>query len=256
MPKTTTIKYKYELSDSMIIKSKDMICLIDSSVTNWDYMDDFLQALCNVDISYYMYSPAHTGNADRVREEVYTERIFAYEFYHQYRCIMSSDENKERYEGLFLNGEQTKTKEVVPDLEKCAPDLVMHRERGADVPNGQLWLCEIKMAKSHNPLSDITKIHDMVSLHFKENIFLFAGACKERLLLYIKNKVEIGEISLENDGNVICICSSCKCVTDKKYNYELYVDCHRLSELIKDQTDKDSLEKVLKKKKEDDYVLY
>lgn len=240
----------------MIVEQEKIICLIDSSVTNWDYMDDFFQALCNVDIAYYMYPPTKTGNAGQVRENVYTERIFAYELYHQYRCIMSSDENKERYEGLFLNGEQTKTKEVVPDLERCAPDLVMHRERGADVPDGQLWLCEIKMAKSYNPLSDITKFHSMESLRFKEHIFLFAGACKERLLLYIKEKVESDEISPENDGNVICVCSSCKRVTDKKHIYELYVDCHRLSELIKDQTDKESLKNELQKKKEDDYVLY
>lgn len=240
----------------MIVERDNIICLIDSSVTNWDYMDDFLLALCNVDISYYMYSPAHTGNADRIREEVYTERIFAYEFYHQYRCIMDSDDKKKRYIGISLNGEQTKTREVVPELEKCAPDLVMHKSIGAADPDGQLWLCEIKMAKSYNPLSDITKFHDMASLYFKENIFLFAGACKERLLLYIKNKVESGEISSENDGNVICICSSCKCVTEKKHNYELYVDCHRLSELIKDQSDKESLKIELKKKKECGYVLY
>lgn len=240
----------------MIVERENIICLIDSSVTNWDYMDDFLQALCNVDLGYYMYSPAHTGNADRVREEVYTERIFAYEFYHQYRCIMDSDDKIKKYLEISLNGEQTKTREVVPDLEKCAPDLVMHKSIGASDPEGQLWLCEIKMAKSYNPLSDITKFHDMASLHFKENIFLFAGACKERLLLYIKNKVETGEINPENDGNVICICSSCKCVTDKKHNYKLYVDCHRLSELFEDQSDKESLEKELNKKKEDGYVLY
>lgn len=240
----------------MIVERDNIICLINSSVTNWDYMDDFLQALCNVDLGYYMYSPAHTGNADRVRDEVYTERIFAYEFYHQYRCIMDSDDKKKRYIGISLNGEQTKTREVVPDLEMCAPDLVMHKKIGAVDPEGQLWLCEIKMAKSNNPLSDITKFHDMASLHFKENIFLFAGACKERLLLYIKNKVESGEIILENDGNVICICSSCKRVTDKDQIYELYVDCHRLCELIKNQTDKESLKIELKKKKEDCYVLY
>ena len=240
----------------MIMERDKMICLKDSSVTNWDYMDDFLDALGNVDPGYYMFSPAHTGNADRVREEVYTERIFAYEFYHQYRCIMDSDDKKKRYIGISLNGEQTKTREVVPDLERCAPDLVMHKEIGAVDPDGQLWLCEIKMAKSNNPLSDITKFHDMASLHFKEKVFLFAGACKERLLLYIKNKVETGEISPENDGNVICICSSCKCVPDKEHNYELYVDCHRLSELFNDQSDKESLEIELNKKKEDGYVLY
>lgn len=240
----------------MIIERNETICLINSSVTNWDYMDDFLQALSNVESSYYMYSPAHTGNASRFRVEVYTERIFAYEFYHQYRCLMSCDENKEKYEGIFLNGEQTKTREVVPDLERCAPDLVMHRERGADAPGGQLWLCEIKMAKSNNPLSDITKFHDMESLHFKEYIFLFAGACKERLLLYIKDKIDSREISSENDGNIICICSSCKRVTDKKHFFELYVDCHRLSELIKDNINRESLEEELKKKKGDGYVLY
>ena len=91
----------------MIIERNKTKCQINSSVTNWDYMDDFLQALCNVDLGYYMYSPAHTGNADRVRDEVYTERIFAYEFYHQYRCIMDSDDKKKRYIGISLNGEQT-----------------------------------------------------------------------------------------------------------------------------------------------------
>lgn len=240
----------------MIMERDKMICLKNSSVTNWDYMDDFLEALGNVDPGYYMFSPAHTGNAVRVREEVYSERVFAYEFYHQYRCIMDSDEKGKKYMGISLNGEQTKTREVVLDLGKCAPDLVMHKKIGAANPEDQLWLCEIKMAKSQDALSDITKFHKMLSLQFKEKIFLYAGACKERLLLYLKNKVESDEIGPENDGNVICICSSCKCVTEKKHNYELYVDCHRLSELIKDQTDKESLKKELKKKKEDGYVLY
>ena len=116
----------------MTIERKNMICHIDSTINNWDYMDDFLDALCNVDPGYYMFSPAHTGNARYVREEVYTERIFAYEFYHQYRCIMSGNG---KYNDVVLNGEQTKTKEVVPDLERCAPDLVMHKKIEAIYPN-------------------------------------------------------------------------------------------------------------------------
>lgn len=237
----------------MTIERKNMICHIDSTINNWDYMDDFLDALCNVDPGYYMFSPAHTGNARYVREEVYTERIFAYEFYHQYRCIMSGNG---KYHDIFLNGEQTKTKEVVPDLERCAPDLVLHKKIEAANPEGQLWLCEIKMARSQDPLSDIKKFHDMASLQFKEKIFLFAGGCIERLLILLNDKMETNQINSETDRNVICVCSSCKYAYDGKHLYELYVDCHRLGELIKLKKDIKVLEDELGKKKDNGYVLY
>lgn len=235
------------------IEIKDRRCIINSTVYNWSYTEDFLNALCNVDPGYYLFSPAHTGNARYVREEVYTERIFAYEFYHQYRCIMSENG---KYSDIFLNGEQTKTKEVVPDLERCAPDLVMHKKIEAADPKGQLWLCEIKMARSQDPLSDIRKFHDMASLQFKEKIFLFAGGCKERLLLLINEKLGANQINPDKDGNVICVCSSCKHIYDGKHLYELYVDCHRLGELIKLKKNIKVLENELGKKKENGYVLY
>ena len=82
------------------------------------YVNDFIAALQEVDERYYTYT-----TTDGLKK--YPERVFAYELYHQFRKIMevkSSD-----YCGVYLNGEQTKSKEVVPNLERFAPDLVLHR---------------------------------------------------------------------------------------------------------------------------------
>ena len=79
--------------------------IIINDVKRSPYLGDILEALSNVRTEYMVYcSPgSKIGNKSYYK---YTERIFAYELYHQYRCIMQR--KKKKYAGLYLNGEQQK----------------------------------------------------------------------------------------------------------------------------------------------------
>lgn len=196
-------------------------CFICCSIDDWDYKDDFLKALCNVDRGYYMY-PIKDDNGKTDRK--YPERVFAYEFYHQYRKFM--EDKQDIYSGLYLNGEQTKDRKVADYIGDFTPDMVLHSRLDGMYDGSQKWLCEIKMIESGNPLSDIEKFRKMDKLCFDEYIFLYAGSCLPNLLLKIHNKIKKGRISREYDGNCICICSFYS-ITSK-----LHIECHRLNTLI------------------------
>ena len=196
-------------------------CIIRCSIDKWEFMDDFLFALYNVNSGYYMYSiKDNNGKTDRK----YPERVFAYEFYHQYRRIM--EEKRDIYSGLFLNGEQTKDRKVAKYIGDFTPDLILHSRLDGMSKGGQKWLCEIKMIESGNPLSDIEKFSKMATLGFDEYIFLYVGSCLPNLLLKIHNKIKKGKINIEPDVNCICICSYFSKTS------KLHIECHRLSTLI------------------------
>ena len=195
--------------------------IIRNTINDWDFLDDFLRALRKVDSGYYMY-PIKDDNGKTDRK--YPERVFAYEFYHQYRKIMEG--KRDVYSGLYLNGEQTKERKVANYIGDFTPDLVLHSRLDGMCEGSQKWLCEIKMIGSGNPLSDIEKFSKMEKLNFDEYIFLYAGSCLPNLLLKIQNKIKIGEISRESDGNCICICSYYGKTS------KLHIECHRLYTLI------------------------
>lgn len=203
-----------------IVEINNRRCIINSTVNDWEFMDDFLLSLCKVDRGYYMYS-IKDGNGKTDRK--YPERIFAYEFYHQYRKVM---ENKNYYCGLFLNGEQRKDYQVADYIGDFAPDLVLHSRLDFILEGGQKWLCEIKMMDSVNPLSDIVKFREMETLLFDNYIFLYAGSCFANFLLKINYKLNKGIINKESDGSCICICSYYGRTS------KLHIECHRLSTLI------------------------
>lgn len=199
-------------------------CITNSSVVDWDYMDDFLSVLCKVDRGYYMYSINNIAGRNEKVTTKYPERVFAYEFYHQYRKIMEDKRNI--YSGLFLNGEQTKERKVADYIGDFTPDLVLHSRLDGMCEGSQKWLCEIKMIESGNPLSDIEKFRKMDKLSFDEYIFLYAGSCLPNLLLKIHNKIKKEKISRKFDGNCICICSYYGKTS------KLHIECHRLCTLI------------------------
>lgn len=215
----------------IVIKGRK--CIVNSTVNDWEFMDDFLLSLCKVDRGYYMYS-IKDGNGKTDRK--YPERVFAYEFYHQYRRVM---EKKKYYCGLFLNGEQRKDHQVADYIGDFAPDLVLHSRLDNKTTDGQKWLCEIKMKDSVNPLSDIEKFRKMKTLRFDNYIFLYAGSCLANLLLKIDYKLNKGIINKKSDGSCICICSY--------YGraYKLHIECHRLSTLI-DMVDRMNMKSLRK----------
>lgn len=224
------------MEKDIFIKEKSRFCHINSTI-QWDYEKDFLLALCNVDSGYYMYS---VENTDKTKDKVYPERIFAYEFYHQYRKIM--EQRKDFYEGKYLNGEQKKNRHVENYIGDYTPDLILHKKLDGMPPESQLWLCEIKMMESGNPLSDIEKFRKMQRLNFDEYIFLYAGSCLENFLIRINNKERKGKISREEDGNRICVCSFYD-------NNKLFIECHRLRTLL-DMIDKIGINAIKRKLKE------
>ena len=211
------------MKEKITIKSNgiERECYISCSIDDWYYKDDFLKALCNVDRGYYMY-PIKDDNGKTDRK--YPERVFAYEFYHQYRKFM--EDKQDIYSGLYLNGEQTKDRKVADYIGDFTPDLVLHSRLDGWFEGSQKWLCEIKMIESGNPLADIEKFKKMEKLGFSEYIILYAGSCLPNLLLKIQNKIKKRKINRESDVNCICICSYYSKTS------KLYIECHRLFTLI------------------------
>lgn len=62
------------------------------------------------------------------------ERVFCYEFYHQFREIMDKSKNKQKYKDLYFHGEMTKYGKV--------PDFVLHK--GEDNNDFQAVVMEVK----------------------------------------------------------------------------------------------------------------
>lgn len=105
------------------------------------YFIDFLIALLNVE-NYYLIWPYGINDKDFQ----VGERVFAYEFYHQWRKI--SEEFK--YENLIINGEIRKDGSIYrhPNIGQVYPDLILHEQQNN--MNQQIIACEIKTSKAIN----------------------------------------------------------------------------------------------------------
>lgn len=178
------------------------------------HINDFICALLNVDEIYNTYTT-------QKKETKYPERVFAYELYHQFRKIM--EENPGIYKGIYLNGEQQKSKQVVENLEKCAPDLVLHDCIYEVRPDGQFWLCEIKMKNNPVAMSDLEKFYKMQALGFKCYIFLFAGVTFEEMA------EEIRKIKVKTDTDVY---KKTICISTYNWNGIKQIHCHSLKEIV------------------------
>ncbi len=181
------------------------------------YIEDFIEALSKVNWEYYSYT-----TLDKVTK--YPERVFAYELYHQLRKIM--EKNSQKYDNVYLNGEQTKGKLIVEDLELCTPDLVMHRNMIDCKQEDQLWLCEIKMKGNKEAMSDLNKFHKMSSLNFQCYIFLYAG---------VKFSEMVDQIGKVNHFEEFAKCEVFKkAICISAYNDEgvKQIHCHSLEEIL------------------------
>ena len=154
-----------------------------------------IKALSNVEDSYLGRDMIFVQE-DKDNVIKYAERVFAYELYHQFRCLMKNDCN------YYLNGEIKK--KYIKEIEKiCYPDLVLHGNHDSIEKGTQYFLCEIKMASNSNLLEDLKKIAKLSEseLYFQEYIFLCVGLSKEELeKKFVNCKIE--------DCNVetLCIC--------------------------------------------------
>ena len=196
--------------------AKETLLDVVSTVSNTQclHIDDFICALLNIDEIYYTYTT-------QKQETKYPERVFAYELYHQFRKIM--EKNPKKYQGVYLNGEQQKSRQVVEDLERCAPDLVLHKCIYEVDPDKQLWLCEIKMKGNPKVMSDLNKFSKMDKLKFQCYVFLYADVKFAEMVDEIR-KIKINK-SLSPYEKTICISAY-------NYNGTKQIHCHTLKEIV------------------------
>jgi hypothetical protein len=214
-------KDKYKISNDVIIGMGEII----NDVKKSSYLDDILKALSNVRTEYMVYySPdLNKGNKSYYK---YTERMFAYELYHQYRIIMQR--KKKKYAGLYLNGEQQKSSQGWKGLKKITPDIVLHGM--IDKPDysgfSQKWLCEIKMFTNPEIVKDLTKIKNKASiLRFQDYFFIFVGGNDNDLKIECRNKhIKVNDVF----NDTICICID---IIDSKNN-DFNIICKRISNII------------------------
>lgn len=189
------------------------------------YLGDILKALSKVRTEYMVYcSPGiKRGGKDYYK---YTERMFAYEFYHQYRCIMQR--KKKKYDGLYLNGEQQKCSQGWKGLKKITPDIVLHGMIDSPDYSGfsQKWLCEIKMCTNPEIVNDLTKIKNKtLKLKFQEYVFIFVGGDDKYLKEECRKKtIKVDDVFCET----ICICID---INDYKNN-DFNIVCKRICNII------------------------
>lgn len=196
-----------------------MKIVIDNTILDFAYLDDFLCALSKVDKKYVLYTYDIDSNDNEKLK--YPERVFAYEFYHQYRLIM--EDKKTLYNSLYLNGEQPKSSLVWKGLAKITPDLVLHGKIGEEDETGesQKWLCEIKMLGNPNVVNDLEKIkNDECMLKFNDYIFLYVGATLQNL----KDKLE-GCNKEKLNCHTICVCAYYD-------DAGVQITCRRINEII------------------------
>lgn len=172
------------------------------------YIQDLVDAIQKVDTDYYYWKLYNEGET----KEAYCERVFAYELYHQLRCIMSpcnTAENIGRYQGLTLNGETIKDNSFFNNLfsnlyqQRFIPDLVLHKDLGKTDEEGQIYLAEIKMSENKEALDDLLKLTNLSksNLKFSCYIFIYAGLNIEEF------KEKLSKVKTNNLAkDIVCIC--------------------------------------------------
>ncbi len=125
----------------------------------------FFEALANIDKGYYTYylNKKKFANKDGCENNdpiKHTERVFAYELYHQWSCRINGTgwllnaELTKHVEWFYSNEEETRHSKRSPtdEISSDFPDMVLHKGQGED---NQLIVCEIK--REDRILSDIKK---------------------------------------------------------------------------------------------------
>lgn len=169
------------------------------------YIKDFIRALLNVESRYILYQlRGHNDDEQGLEMQKQYERVFAYEFYHQYRKLMEL--NPEKYEGIYLNGEAHKGDSIYSKVPQSMPDIILNKDPGKIVDDGQFFLCEMKTAANKEFYKDFEKLYTFKEsgLKFKEYIFLSIGETIDGLHEKItKNMAKIMHCKYDN---TLCLC--------------------------------------------------
>lgn len=153
------------------------------------FLNDFVKAIKNVDLKYFIW---HDCKIKEPSKFTMQERVFCYEFYHQFRMIMEA--NMYKYGNLIFNGEIKKSefddflklteesnKEPNKDSENKSkeykyPDFVLHS--GQDNVKAQECVIEVKTAERINKVGiggDIDKLLKFVDenkLNYNTALFI------------------------------------------------------------------------------------
>lgn len=134
------------------------------------YINDIKRAISAVKKPYRQWKDWYNGDVTML------ERVFCYEFYHQFRKLMGKPKNRMKYKELYFQGEITKYLEG----RTKAPDFVLHS--GQDKFINQAVVIEVKtkerIGKHHeecNMSIDIIKLLSLMKkdgLAFKYGVFI------------------------------------------------------------------------------------
>ena len=187
-----------------------------------DYLKDLMSALEQVHSVYRKWS-LHKFSPDgetEIIQDSYCERVFAYELYHQIRLIMEPKPGTiiERYNGVYINGEQVKTDCFFKNLfeglfevsdkfkekgNKIIPDLVLHKDLGSVESGDQIYLVEIKMGGNEDALCDLSKLSFLKQSNLRFDLYVFVYVDKSIDTL----KSELKKIDTNGLSNeIVCIC--------------------------------------------------
>lgn len=171
-------------------------------VSDREVLDMVAEAIRKTDEKYYSYNNI-----------MLYERIFCYEFYHQFRLLQESkmrnvlEDERRIWESLILSGEPWKNiaiplKDVLeaekkkrlthpsgdkPPKEYKEPDFVLHGGLCNINPDLQIVAIEVKKKESDNinlwvaDLAKLSKMRSLEKLHFRMGIFIVVGMTNEEM---------------------------------------------------------------------------
>lgn len=166
------------------------------------YLNDLGRAVSLVDQKYCNWEAKHIT----VQK---SERVFAYELYHQFRVLTI---NNEEYSNIQFNGEIGK--QIFQRADDCgtgidthqlnfAPDLVLHKGQRDSLEQNQKLVIEIKARNiSDDKLAkDILKLnHYIDALNFQYGIFITVNTDEQVIKEKLKRKFS-REATLSRESN-------------------------------------------------------
>lgn len=181
------------------------------------HVNIMLTALTNVGMDYLWYKEYPVDNSTKVTKE-HLERVFAYEFYHQWRKILESLGCT-----LYLNGEISKIIRVDMENKKVStlfPDIVLHGGQNCKKKRFQFLACEIKRKEGMSPQKfreDIISLINYISDdYFTQNpfqcgVFILVGDVLNTIKSkkYINKLKSIAKIS-EYSKKIVCVSYNCE----------------------------------------------
>lgn len=181
-----------------------------------DYLNDVLEALSNVNPEYYEWIDAVKHKKASV------ERVFCYEFYHQFRMIMegigrkcANETNNKKYNHLLFNAEIGKG--GYDEYKTIYPDFVLHKEQNGF--ESQKLAIEVKTSTRLNTKDfnkDIKKLFTLISTDnerkYEFGVFICINKSYDRLLDFVKKHIDkclLNKIKAENKLNKIYCLPAC-----------------------------------------------